>query len=311
MILSIIIFIVSLTALIYSAKYFNQAAEIFGSWLKLPPFVIGVFIIGIGTSLPELVSGVLSVNKGLSEILSGNIIGANISNLLLITGLAVIINKKNIDISSSYLFIDLHFLLGSVVYFYIIAYDGQIIFSEAFIGILLFIVYASYLIKGGKEENFTSTSKNDTKTFPAKSFIILLVAAAGIYFSAEYTVSSLNNIAVGLNIPQSIIALTILSIGTSLPELAVNINAIKNGKAEMAVGNVLGSCIFNTLIIPTIGSLFGTITVGDNLLSFSLPLMAAASLLFYLLTHDKKISVWEGLLFVILYILFIVKTITN
>jgi cation:H+ antiporter len=127
------------------------------------------------------------------------------------------------------------------------------------------------------------------------------------YFGAEYTIASLEQMALLLNIPSSLVALTLLSIGTTLPELAVNISAIRQGNAEMAIGNVLGSCVFNSLVVPPAAAILGTINVPANLLGFSLPVMAAAGLLFYLLTQDKKMSVWEGLLFVTLYALFILK----
>lgn len=305
MILNLCIFIAAIAALLASAKLFTDAAEGVGKFLKFPPFVIGVFIVGIGTSLPELISGVLSVNKGVSEILSGNIIGSNISNILLITGLAVSINRKSIVINTNYLYIDLHFLLGSFFYLYVIAYDGHITFAEAFMGIVMFVVYSIYLIKG---EPAPAGAVKSTEKLPVKSLALLLVSAVGIYFGADYTVFSLEKIAIALNIPNSIIALTLLSLGTTLPELTVNIAAIRKGKAEMAIGNVLGSSIFNTLVIPFAGSAFGEIKVPENLLAFSLPVMAASGVLFYLLTQDKKISLWEGLMFVCLYALFILKT---
>ncbi|MFC7772312.1 sodium:calcium antiporter [Flavobacterium sp. GCM10027622] len=302
------IFSLALIGLLVSSNYFTNAAEAIGKYLQLPSFVVGVFIVGIGTSLPELISGILSVNKGASEILSGNIIGANISNILLITGLAVVINKKNISLKSGYMYIDLNYLIGSFLFFYMIAYDGKMDAAESFFGLLIFIVYSIYLIKGETKSKEDSNSK--TEKFPIVSLLLLLVSAVGIYFGADYTIISLEKIAFDLSIPKSIVALTLLSLGTTLPELAVNISAIKNGKAEMAIGNVLGSSIFNTLVIPSIASFFGTIVVTNNLLQFSLPVMAACGLLFYLLTQDKKISVWEGLLFICLYSLFIFKTAT-
>jgi cation:H+ antiporter len=305
MAIQILSFIIALAALLFSAHLFTRSAEAIGTYFNLPSFVIGVFIVGIGTSLPELISGMLSVNKGVSEILSGNIIGANVSNILLITGLAVVLNRKNIALNSDYLYIDLHFLLGSFMYFYIIAYDGHIDVAEAFIGIVIFIAYSIYLIKGGSETNGSRPAKT---AFPLKSSVFLLISCVGIYFGASYTISSLEAIATELQVPNAIIALTLLSLGTTLPELAVSVPAIRRGKAEMAIGNVLGSCVFNTLVIPPVAAALGTISVPDNLLSFSLPVMAASGLLFYLLTQDKKISVWEGLMFVALYILFIVKT---
>jgi cation:H+ antiporter len=180
---------------------------------------------------------------------------------------------------------------------------------EASIGILLFIVYSIYLIKSGTNNDEQSSTQK--VGFPLKSCLILIVASVGIYFGAEYTVQSIQGIARGLQVPESIIALTVLSLGTTLPELAVNITAIKQGKAEMAIGNILGSCIFNTLVIPSIASFVGVITVPAELIGFSLPVMAGTGLLFYLLTQDKRISVWEGLMFVIIYLLFIIKIATK
>jgi hypothetical protein len=130
-----------------------------------------------------------------------------------------------------------------------------------------------------------------------RDLLILLLSAIGIYFGADHTVASITDIASRLSLPASLIALTVLSLGTTLPELAVNIAAIKEGKAEMAVGNVLGSCIFNTLVIPFAAGAAGTVTVTENLLTFSLPVMLGAGHFFYLLTLDKRISRWEGWLF--------------
>ena len=121
MVLEIVIFLAALSALLVSSNYFTNAASAIGSFFKLPPFVVGIFIVGIGTSLPELVSGILSVARGNSEILSGNVMGANISNLLLVTGFAVVINRRKIDLGKTYIFTDLNFLIGSFFYFALIA----------------------------------------------------------------------------------------------------------------------------------------------------------------------------------------------
>ena len=306
MLTPILIFIVALTVLLVAAQFFTRAAEQIGGWLKLSPFVIGVFIVGIGTSLPELISGIISTGKGLSEIVPGNIIGASISNILLITGLAVVLNKKSISLNSTYIYIDLHFLLGSFFFFYLVAYDGVIRWTEAISGILIFLVYSFYLIRGGEKKTETE-SKSVQTAFPVKALLLLIGSAVGIYFGADYTIFSLEKIALGFNVPASIVALTLLSLGTTLPELAVNISAIRQGKAEMAIGNILGSCIFNTLVIPGAASLISDVKVPHELTAFSLPVFAACGLLFYLLTQDKKISIWEGMMFICLYGLFILK----
>ncbi|MFN4286686.1 MAG: sodium:calcium antiporter [Lacibacter sp.] len=314
MLINIVIFIASLSVLLISARLFTAAAETIGKWMRLPAFVIGIFIVGIGTSLPELISGILSVKKGVSEILPGNVIGANISNLLLITGVAVVVNRKNILLGSAYIQIDLHFLLGSFFYLCLIAYDGVIAANEAFIGILIYIVYGIYLIRGEKEDVSALSfpkEENSSMPVPIRSFGILIITSAGIYFGAELTINSIEKIAGALGVPNAVIALTLLSLGTTLPELAVNITVIRQGKAEMAIGNILGSSVFNSLMIPSTAAFFGNILVPDVLLKFSLPVMAGAGFMFYQLTQDKRISVWEGIMFGCLYILFLLQIVLH
>jgi cation:H+ antiporter len=308
MIQQFLIFFGALAVLLLSARFFTGSAEQIGEWLQLPAFVVGIFIVGIGTSLPELIAGIISVQKGVSEILPGNVIGANISNILLITGMAAVLNRKTITLSSGYIYVDLHFLVGSFFYFVLVAYDGVIRPLEASVGLIMFLVYSIYLIRG--ETAGTNKRNQEVRSeFPLKAAAVLLLSGVGIYFGAEYTIGALEKIAQSIGVPQSVIALTLLSLGTTLPELAVIVSAVRQGKVEMAIGNVLGSCIFNTLAIASIASFVGNITVPSELLQLSLPVMAACGLLFYLLTQDKRISVWEGLMFVSLYLLFILQVI--
>ncbi|TNE78968.1 MAG: calcium/sodium antiporter [Bacteroidetes bacterium] len=312
MLVPYLVFLVALGILIFSARKFTQSAETLGTFFGMPSFVIGVFIVGIGTSLPELVSAILAVNQGVSEIVPGNVFGSNISNILLITGTLALLHKIDIHLSSKYIFIDLHYLLGSVFVLVLFAYDGVIEWHESVVGLIIFLVYSIYLVKDEAPELQQKNLKFPKQgSFPIKSLGLLLLAGVGIYFGADYTISSLQDIAHGLSIPNSVIALTVLSIGTTLPELVVNITAIRQGKAEMALGNVLGSCVFNSLMVPSVASFFGPITVPDNLLHFSLPVMAGAALFFYLITHDKRVSRWEGMLFIMIYVLFLVKIVVR
>ncbi|AEE51987.1 calcium/sodium antiporter [Haliscomenobacter hydrossis] len=310
MLLQFLIFTLALTGLLIAARYFTTAAEQIGFYFKMPAFIIGVFIVGIGTSLPELVSGVISVSKGVSEILPGNIMGANISNILLITGLVAYLNRKDIVLTEGYIFVHLHYLLGAFFILVMMVYDGEIKWLEALVGLFAFLAYSFYLIKPAEQAGIGDELQDEqpsNPSFPLKALITLLIAGVGIYFGANYTVSSISNIAQSLQIAPSIIALTLLSIGTTLPELAVNVSAIRKGNAEMAIGNVLGSCIFNTLTIPAVASWFGPIHIPGDLLAFSLPVMLGSGLFFYLLTQDRRISRWEGILFMLIYGLFLLK----
>lgn len=305
-----IIFIVSLAALLYASKIFTDSAEKLGKYYKLSSFVIGIFIVGIGTSLPELITSVIAVKNNQSEIVTGNLIGANIANLLFISGATVILNRKSFEIKSPYIFIDLHYLIGAYIIYTMIAFDGIIYWFEAIVGAVAFVFYSIYLIRSGNLD-FANVSHNHKTHFPIMALLMIIGASVVIYFSAASTLDSLVLIAIGWGIDSSIIALTLLSLGTTLPELAVNITAIRQGKSEMAIGNVLGTAVFNTFMIPAIASLFGSIIVPQYLLTFSLPVMLATGILFYMVAQDKRISVWEGWLFIFIYILFIMQVVIS
>jgi cation:H+ antiporter len=136
---------------------------------------------------------------------------------------------------------------------------------------------------------------------------ILAGSAVLIYLGARFTVTSLESIAAALGVAPAIIAVTILSLGTTLPELVVSATAARAGKADVAVGNILGSCVFNSLGVAGVASLVGRVNATPDLLSLPLPVFAASALLFYLLTLDKRVSRWEGLIFVLLYALFVLE----
>lgn len=301
------VFLASLTVLLVSSKYFTNAAEKIGLHFGLSPFVIGVFIIGIGTSLPELISGFLAVNKGASGIVSGNILGANISNIFLIAGIAALLAKKRIDLGSQYIMIDLHFMVGGAFLLGLVMYDGVIAFPEGLFLLAAFATYTIYILYSSNKAEVILEDIDKPKEGITKFVVILLGCAVGIYLGADYTVLAIEKMAGIANIPPSIISLTALSLGTTLPELSVNISAIRQGKAEMAIGNVLGSCVFNSLAVPGLVGMAGDIIVPADLISFSLPMLLVASVFFYLLTLDKKISPYEGVLFVIFYGFFLFK----
>jgi cation:H+ antiporter len=137
--------------------------------------------------------------------------------------------------------------------------------------------------------------------------VVLVAAAAVIFVGASITLDALISIATRLGISPAIASLTILSLGTTLPELAVSVSAALSGRAEMAIGNILGSCIFNATTVIGLASLFGRVEVPADLMRLPLPCFGGAALLFYLLTQDRRVSRWEGLLFVFAYVLLVAE----
>jgi cation:H+ antiporter len=304
-------FLASLAVLLVAARFFTGAAERVGLRLGMSAFVVGVLIVAIGTSLPELVASVLSVLAGSSEIVAGNVIGANITNLLLILGgAALIVPAGRILLGEQYLFIDLHFLLGATVALGASMADGSVSRAEGVLLLTGYVAYVAYLLIEGRTTS--AELAHDEALPPASRSLprdvgVLLAMGVLIFLSGEQTVSALGALAVGFAIEPAIASLLILSIGTTLPELAVSLTAARQGQAAMAVGNILGSFVFNAFMVTGVAALIGGVEVPDSLRLFPLPFLAASALLFYLLTMDKRISRWEGLLFLVLYALYLIE----
>lgn len=308
------VFALSLSTLVLASRYFTEAAEVIGLTLGMSPFAVGVLIIATGTSLPELISAIFAVQKEASEIVAGNILGAGVSNLLFVLGIASILSKENIRLASQNITIDLNYLVGSAALLLLMMRDGRIEAVEGVLGLLAYGAFLFYIFREGNQSEDLVMSdavkdKSKSGNVRVKDVATLVVSGAFIYFGANYTIESLERLAEGFGVSRAVISITVLSLGTTLPEAVVSATAALKGKGEVAVGNILGSCIFNTLTIPGVATWFGAIQVPDEILNLPLPSYLGASILFYLLARDKNISRWEGILFLLLYALFIEQVI--
>ena len=307
----LLIFIGSLGLLIFASKYFTEAAERIGLSLKLSPFMVGVVIVAVGTSLPELVSGIIASTSGHPEIVLGNVLGANISNIFLILGITTLFAKKSIQLGKEYIFIDLHFMLGSATFLIYFLLDGVLSQVEAIILLVGFVVYQVYLVRSEKPDEMPTLNEDkvveNLTELSWKDIVIVLIAAAGIFFGAKFTVSSIQDLAIAMDVDKTIISLTVLSLGTTLPELAVSITAARKGHPEIAVGGILGSCIFNAFLVAGVSGAITDITLPKTISNVSISFLLIAAIFFYLISQDKKISKWEGMLFLLFYIVFVLK----
>jgi len=301
-------FALSLAVLLAAARSFTHSAERIGSALGLSPFAVGVLIVSTGTSLPEFVASVVAVTRGSSEIVLGNVLGANLSNLLLVMGAVAVASRRPLRLGEHYILIDQHFLLGSAFLLWLAARDRVVGRIEGAVLLAAYALFLRYLIAEGRalarEESGQTAAR---PPFPWAAAGAAAAAAAVIFLSARTTVSSLESLALQAGVAPAIIALTLLSLGTTLPELVVSATAARAGNADVAVGNILGSCVFNVLAVAGTASLVGPLVVPEELLGLALPVFAASALLFYLLTLDKRVSRWEGQLFLMLYFLFILE----
>jgi cation:H+ antiporter len=145
------------------------------------------------------------------------------------------------------------------------------------------------------------------KRLDAKTIAVLAVSAVFIYIGAKYTIEAVINLSEIFSLGKEIIAASAVALGTSLPELTVSIIAARKGKPEIAVGNVLGSNIFNTFVVMGVPALFGTLIIPQNIITFALPMMLVATLLFFFIAQEKEVTKWEGYLLLLFYVFFIGK----
>jgi cation:H+ antiporter len=309
LILWLAVFLISLFILIKSADFFTDSAEEIGKFFGMPHFIIGVTIVAVGTSLPELISSIFAVLKDSSEIVVGNVIGSNIANILLILGITAIIGKK-LTVKYEIIHIDLPLLMGSTFLFSITIIDKIFSIPESLICLAALIIYVIHAITSQEKKQFPSKKEipiPKKKPLAIKTIIILLISGIFIYGSAKYTIESVIKLSEILNIGKEVIAAVGIALGTSLPELAVSITAVHKGESGIAIGNILGSNIFNLLAVMGIPALFGSLIIPLNILTFALPMLLIATFLFFFMTQDREITSSEGWLLIILYIFFIVK----
>mgnify|MGYP005836851257 CR=1 FL=1 len=303
----------ALAVLLLAAKVFTASAERVGLALGMSPFAVGVFIVALGTSLPELVSSIIATSGGTSEIVSGNVLGANTANLLFILGVVAASSRRGIQLGEEqYIAIDLNFMVGSAVLLAMSMLDGAVGRLEAVVLVAAYLAYMGYLMTEGRsagaDADFSEVVGDDAKArVQLLDLLVLAAAGSGIYLSANATLDALVTLSARVGMSPAIASLTILSLGTTLPELAVSISAARAGRAEMAVGNILGSCIFNALGVVGVAALVGRVDVPPDLRRLPLPFFVASAALFYLLTQDKRVSRWEGVLFALLYLLLLAE----
>lgn len=309
-----------LALLVWSADKFTETAEKIGTVMKIPSFIIGVTIVSIGTSLPELITSLIAVftSEEASQIVVGNVLGSNIFNILIGIGLVVIIIRKTIGVKRSLIDLDLPLLALATALLTLMIMDGEVVFLEGVILLIGFAVYIRYTMSSHAREKVEvekklRVKKTDIDTKPEarrvsfKLLAYIVLFGFLIFIGAKVAVEAVINISDILNIASSIIAVSAVAIGTSLPELVVSAQAARRKNYEIAIGNVVGSSIFNVLIVVGIPALVGTLLVPNVIVGVVLPFFIAATLLFIISGITRRIHVFEGAFYVLIYIVFMAK----
>lgn len=298
--LYLLMFLVSLGVLIKSSDWFVISSEKIGASWGASPFIIGLTIVAFGTSLPELATSIIAMVQGEPGIVLGNVIGSNITNIFLVLGVLALV-ARNINLDFDLFESDIPALLISAFLFWFMLSDGAIDIFEAIILLAALGVFLWNSLSVMMDDHLERVSAG------IKTYGILVVSGTLVYFGAKYTVESIIKLSETVGLGADIISLSLVALGTSLPELAVSLSAAKRGNAGIAVGNVVGSNIFNTYIVIGVSAFIAPLEITETMENFSLPLMVAATLILAVSCLSKRITKWEGALFLLLYVFFIYK----
>lgn len=297
-----VVLAVSLFVLLKSADYFTGIAEIFGKKLNIPSFIIGATVVAFGTSLPELAVSITAILQNNGDIVTGTVVGSNISNILLIAGVAIMLSsgfvvnfKKHIT--------EFVFLIISTAAITFFLWDKQVGLIESIILLAMLVGYIAYAVFSPSENEETT----GTVTIHARTYFLFILSLGGIWLGAKYTTRSIEEISQILGLGSSLIAQTVLALGTSLPELAVTIVSTRKKQYGIILGNIIGSNIFNAFAVIGIPALVGALSAHPYLISsstfneFAIPMMLISTVLIIILSLLKSTPKYFGILLLILY----------
>lgn len=311
--LNVILLIVGFVALVYGADKLVDGASALAKKLDVPNIVIGLTIVAFGTSAPELVVNLFASINHSSDMALGNVIGSNIFNVLFILGVSALIRPLAVKSATTWIEIPLSLLAAVVVFLMAsdIALDNASVSVisriDGIILLLFFVIFLSYnagVIKNNKNISDEIGTKEYTKL---KSILLITLGLILLVAGGRAIVYSAVKIAGLIGLSEKIIALTIVSVGTSLPELATSIVAARRGQLDIAIGNVVGSNIFNIFFILGISSVIYPVEIRQEIpLDIYVNILAGLLLFVFIFTgKGRKLSRWEGGVFILLYVLFV------
>ena len=296
LIIQIILLIVGFVFLIKGADYFVSGSSSVAALLKIPTIIVGLTIVAIGTSAPEAAVSITAAVNGNNAMAVSNIIGSNLFNLLFIIGLCAML--KELDIGRQMLEKDYPFLIVAtvaIVAFILIGWN--ILRIEGIVLLILFLVYSA---KKSKEGQYVEKPK---LTLP-KSIVYMIIGLVGIVLGGELVVNNASSIAITFGMSETLVGLTIVSIGTSLPEVATSLTALKRKENELVIGNVIGSNLFNIIFVLALSATISPITLQSNIL-VDLCLMLFITVLTYVFARTQnKFDKKEGILLLVIFIIY-------
>lgn len=307
-VLCIVLLIVGMALLIKGADWFVEGASAIAKSLKIPSLVIGLTLVSIGTSMPEFAVSLTSSIKGLNDMSFGNVIGSNIFNTFVVIGISAMIVP--LVVSKQMQKYDLPILMGIYGLLFMFSFvisSGTIALWESIILFSLTIIYTVFLILRSKKD-MCSEEKEETNKKKRKWWVNLILVAiglAGIIFGGDLVVDNAYKMAIALGMSELLVGLTIVAVGTSLPELVTSIVAARKGENDIAIGNAIGSCLFNIVLILGFCSIIAPAKVEYGTIVDVIAMFISALLVFLFSIKSKKINRIQGIILVIIYAIYL------
>lgn len=289
--LDIILFIVGIILVLKGADWLTDGSVAVASRLGVSQIVIGLTIVAMGTSMPEFCVSLISALKGTPDLAVGNVVGSNIFNALLIVGVAALVAPMTI--LKSTVKRDIPFAILASAALLVMCLDNHIGRMDALILLILFAIFMTMTLRGARKD--AEEPQGETKTLPTgKAVVFILLGLAGLIIGSNLFVDSASSIARSLGVSDAVIGLTIVAGGTSLPELATSVVSARKGNSGIAIGNVLGSNVFNILFILGITGLIQPMAI-TGITMVDLSVMVLSMCLLWLFSFTRyRIERWEG-----------------
>ncbi len=308
-----VLFVAGLVLLVGGAEVMVRGASRLATTLGISPLVVGLTVVAFGTSSPELAVGVASAVGGNADIALGNVVGSNIANILLVLGLAALVMPVTTGIRIVRR--EVPIMIAASLALWLMAAAGSIGRLEGVLLLAAILAYTIYLVRASRQETAYIRAEFSGEygdghgpRVVATNLVLAIVGLAMLLLGAQWIVDGAVAFATSLGIPELIVGLTIVAIGTSLPEIATSVLAGLRGHRDIAVGNVVGSCIFNILMVLGASALVSPqpIAVSPTMLSVDLPLMVASALACLpILYTGQVVSRREGALLLGVYVLYL------
>lgn len=306
--MSFILLLVGFIFLIKGADYFVEGSSNIAKKFKISPMIIGLTIVAMGTSMPELSVSITSSLIGKNDMSLANVVGSNMFNILMALGTSSLI--INLPIKKDSIKFDIPFLIGIGILLLLMLFDLKLSIFEGLILIGIFVFYLWKTLKPMLKKKDKDIKENEEKNKSMfKMIVISLVGIIGIIIGGNMVVDNASKIAEIFGMSQNLIGLTIVAVGTSLPEFVTSIMAIKKGENEIAIGNVVGSNIFNILLILGVSSVVNPLMINIVGLIDVLFMVASSVLLYLFIRKNKNLNRYQGIIFILLYVGYIIYTI--